>query len=55
MGIDMGLKSFLVKSDGTEVPIPQFYRKAQKRLKKIQKAVSRSKKGSNNRKSAARS
>ncbi|OLT59737.1 RNA-guided endonuclease InsQ/TnpB family protein [Moorena bouillonii] len=50
VGIDMGLKSFLVKSDGSEVPIPQYYRKAQKRLKKIQKAVSRSKKGSNNRK-----
>ncbi|WP_424100726.1 RNA-guided endonuclease InsQ/TnpB family protein [Moorena producens] len=50
VGIDMGLKSFLIKSDGSEVPIPQYYRKAQKRLKKIQKAVSRSKKGSNNRK-----
>ncbi|NEQ84618.1 MAG: transposase [Moorea sp. SIO2I5] len=49
VGIDMGLKSFLVKSDGSEVPIPQYYRKAQKRLKKIQKAVNRSKKGSNNR------
>ncbi|NEO01259.1 MAG: transposase [Moorea sp. SIO3I7] len=52
VGIDMGLKSFLVKSDGSEVLIPQYYRKAQKRLKKIQKAVSRSKKGSNNRKKA---
>ncbi|AOW98626.1 transposase [Moorena producens PAL-8-15-08-1] len=52
IGIDMGLKSFLVKSDGSEVPIPQYYRKAQKRLKKIQKTVSRSKKGSNNRKKA---
>ncbi|NEO36113.1 MAG: transposase [Moorea sp. SIOASIH] len=52
IGIDMGIKSFLVKSDGTEVAIPQFYRKAQKRLKKVQKAVSRSKKGSNNRKRA---
>ncbi|NEO64814.1 MAG: transposase [Moorea sp. SIO4G2] len=52
IGIDMGLKSFLVKSDGTEVPIPQYYRKAQKQLKKIQKAVSRSNKGSNNRKKA---
>ena len=52
VGIDMGLKSFLIKSDGTEVEIPQFYRKAQKRLKKVQKTVSRSKKGSNNRKKA---
>ncbi|NEQ63765.1 MAG: transposase, partial [Moorea sp. SIO4A1] len=54
IGIDMGLKSFLVKSDGTEVPIPKYYIKAQKRLKKIQKAVSRSKKGSNNRKRAVK-
>ncbi|NEP53947.1 MAG: transposase, partial [Moorea sp. SIO3C2] len=52
VGIDMGLKSFLIGSDGTEVEIPQYYRKAQKRLKKLQKAVSRSKKGSNNRKKA---
>ncbi|NEO39137.1 MAG: transposase [Moorea sp. SIOASIH] len=52
IGIDMGLKSFLVKSDGLEIPIPQHYRKAQKRLKKIQKAVSRAKKGSSNRKKA---
>ncbi|NEO82592.1 transposase, partial [Moorena sp. SIO4G3] len=52
VGIDMGLKSFLVKSDGSEVPIPQYYRKAQKRLKKIQQSVSRSKKGSINRKKA---
>ncbi|AOY78666.1 transposase [Moorena producens JHB] len=52
VGIDMGLKSFLIKSDGTDVEIPQYYRKAQKRLKKNQKAVSRSKKGSNNRKKA---
>ncbi|NEO79968.1 transposase [Moorena sp. SIO4G3] len=52
IGIDMGLKSFLIKSDGSEVDIPQYYRKAQKRLKKIQKAVSRSKKGSSNRRKA---
>ncbi|NEO45659.1 MAG: transposase [Moorea sp. SIO4A3] len=52
VGIDMGLKSFLIKSDGTEVEIPQYYRKAQKRLKKIQKAVSRTRIGSNNRKKA---
>ncbi|NEQ88027.1 MAG: transposase, partial [Moorea sp. SIO2I5] len=52
IGIDMGLKSFLIKSDGSEVPIPQYYRKAHKRLKKRQKAVSRSKKGSNNRQKA---
>ena len=52
VGIDMGLKSFLIKSDGTDVEIPQYYRKAQKRLRKIHKSVSRKKKGSNNRKKA---
>ena len=43
VGIDMGLKSFLVKSDSSEVAIPQYYRKAFMRLKKAQKAVSRRK------------
>jgi putative transposase len=49
IGVDMGLKSFLILSNGSDVPIPQFYRKAQKRLKKAQKRVSRKVKGSNNR------
>ncbi len=52
VGIDMGLKSFLIKSDGTDVDIPQYYRKAQKRLRRIQKTVSRKNQGSNNRKKA---
>ena len=30
-GIDMGLKDFLVTSDGESVSIPQYYRKSQKR------------------------
>lgn len=52
IGIDMGLKSFLVTSNGTEIEIQKHYRKAQKRLKVKQKKVSRKKKGSNNRKKA---
>ncbi len=52
IGIDMGLKAFLIKSDGTEVAIPQYYRKAQKQLRKVHKSLSRKKKGSNNRKKA---
>jgi putative transposase len=52
IGIDMGLKSFLVKSDSEEVKIQQHYRKAQKRLRVKQKKVSRKKKGSSNRKKA---
>ena len=46
LGIDMGLKDFLVRSDGESVPIPQYYRKSQKRLKTLQKRLSRKKKGS---------
>ncbi len=52
VGIDMGLKSFLIKSDGTDVEIPQYYRKAKDRLRRVQKSVSRKQKGSNNRKKA---
>jgi putative transposase len=46
-GIDMGLDSFLVTDAGESVPVPQYYRRAQKRLKRLQRAVSRKKKGSN--------
>ncbi|MEQ8384435.1 MAG: transposase, partial [Coleofasciculus sp. A1-SPW-01] len=48
-GIDMGLKEFLTTSEGKVVYITQHYRKAQKRLRVIQKRVSRRKKGSNGR------
>ncbi len=47
LGIDMGLKYFLVTSDGESVTIPQYYRSSQKRLKTLQKGLSRKKKGSN--------
>ena len=46
-GIDVGLKEFLTTSEGEAVAIPQYYRKEQKRLRTIQKRVSRRKKGSN--------
>lgn len=48
-GIDVGLKEFLVTANNETVAIPQHYRKAQKRLRVIQKRVSRRKKGSNRR------
>ena len=48
-GIDVGLKEFLTTAEGETVAIPQHYRKAQKRLRVIQKRVSRTKKGSNGR------
>ncbi|MEH2415210.1 RNA-guided endonuclease InsQ/TnpB family protein [Nostoc sp.] len=51
-GIDLGLKEFLTTSDGDVVPIPQHYRKSQKRLRVIHSRVSRRQKGSNQRKKA---
>jgi putative transposase len=53
-GIDVGLKEFLTTSENEIVAIPQHYRKAQKRLKVIQKRVSRRKKGSNRRQKAVK-
>jgi putative transposase len=52
IGIDMGLKSFLVDDEAKEVVIPQYYRKAEKRLKRLQRSLSRKKKGSNRRNKA---
>ena len=52
IGIDMGLKSFLTDDEGEEVAIPQHYRKAEKRLKRLQRSLSRKKKGSSNRRKA---
>ncbi|WP_367267689.1 RNA-guided endonuclease InsQ/TnpB family protein [Okeania sp. SIO2C9] len=46
LGIDMGLKEFLTTSEGESVPIPQYYRKSQQRLKTLQKRLSKKKKGS---------
>ena len=54
LGIDMGLKDFLVTSEGDVVEIPQYYRKYQKRLKILQKRLSRCEKGSNRRKKAVK-
>lgn len=54
IGIDLGLKEFLTTSEGEPVAIPQHYRKAQKRLRVIQKRVSRRTKGSNRRRKAVK-
>ena len=53
-GIDIGLKEFLTTSEGETVAISQHYRRSQKRLKVIQKRVSRRKKGSNRRHKAVK-
>jgi putative transposase len=52
VGIDLGLKSFMVTSEGESVTPPKFYRKAQKALRKAQRALARSKQGSKRRKKA---
>jgi putative transposase len=52
VGIDMGLKSFLVTSDGEAVEPPRFYRATQKKLRRAQRSVARKKKGGANRRKA---
>ncbi|MEB3178829.1 MAG: transposase, partial [Nostocaceae cyanobacterium] len=54
IGIDMGLKEFITTSEGEAVCIPQHYRQASKRLRVVQKRVSRRKKGSNRRHKAVK-
>jgi putative transposase len=49
VGLDMGLTSFYTDSNGNKVVCPKFQRKAEKRLKREQRRLSRKKKGSNNR------
>lgn len=46
VGIDMGLKSFAVTSDGEEYPNPKFLTKNEKKLAKLQRQLSRKTKGS---------
>jgi len=52
IGIDLGLKSFLVTSDGDCVKSPQFLRKSEIKLKRLQQLLSRKVKGSNRRNKA---
>ncbi|MGZ3583970.1 MAG: RNA-guided endonuclease InsQ/TnpB family protein [Ktedonobacterales bacterium] len=53
-GIDVGLKVFLITSEGDAVENPHHHRKAEKRLKKAQRRVSRRKKGSKRRRKAVK-
>ncbi|MGB3262592.1 MAG: transposase [Microcoleus sp.] len=52
IGIDVGLNHFYTDSDGETVPNPRYLRKSEKALKRLQKRVSRKKKGSKSRKKA---
>ncbi|HEY9604932.1 MAG TPA: IS200/IS605 family element RNA-guided endonuclease TnpB [Allocoleopsis sp.] len=49
IGADLGLKDFLITSEGKKYPNPRFYKRALKRLKRLQRSLSRSRQGSNNR------
>jgi putative transposase len=52
VGIDLGLESFYTDSEGNQIENPRFLRKAEKSLKRLQRRVSKRKKGSKNRKKA---
>ncbi|MEQ4301243.1 transposase [Plantactinospora sp. B6F1] len=52
VGIDLGLTHFAVLCDGTKVAAPQFLRRAARKLKRLQQALSRKQRGSQNRKKA---
>lgn len=54
VGIDLGLTSFLATSDGETVAAPKHYRKAQQKLRRLQRVVARRHKGSARRRKAAR-
>src|SRR5215813_7259775 len=49
VGIDVGLKSFSTDSDGNTVENPRYLRKAEKRLKRLHRQLSRKQKRSKNR------
>ena len=52
MGIDLGLTHFAVMSDGRKVASPKFLRRAERKLRKAQQALSRKARGSSNRNKA---
>ena len=49
VGIDLGLTSFAVLSDGTVIRSPKFLRRAERKLRRLQKSLSRTAEGSSNR------
>lgn len=48
VGLDMGIKSFAVSSDGVEYANPKYLRQSEKKLAKLQRQLSRKTKGSSN-------
>jgi putative transposase len=54
VGIDLGLTTFAVMSNGKTIASPRFLRQAERKLRKAQQAASRKQRGSQNRKKAVR-
>jgi putative transposase len=52
VGIDMGLKNFAILSDGRIIPNPRFKRTMERRLRLLQRDLSRKTRGSRNREKA---
>lgn len=48
-GIDLGLSAFAVLSDGSRIDSPRFLRRAEKKLRRLQRELSRKASGSKNR------
>lgn len=49
VGLDVGLKNFVVDSTGISIPAPRFFRELEQKLKSRSRAVSRKRKGGRNR------
>ena len=52
VGIDLGVKDFVITSDGEVFENKHFFKKEEKQIKKLQRQLSKKVKGSNNRKKA---
>ena len=54
VGIDLGIKTFAVLSDGTEIPNPKYLKQSLDKVKRLQRSLSHKTKGSKNRDKARR-
>lgn len=54
VGIDLGVTHFAALSDGTFIEPQRYYRRAKKKLEKLQQAITRKKRGSHRREKARR-
>ncbi|OLT63050.1 RNA-guided endonuclease InsQ/TnpB family protein [Moorena bouillonii] len=52
IGLDVGINSLIATSDGEKITNPKHFKRLHKKLRRVQKVLSRKKKGSNNRQKA---